>query len=78
MELKLRTIHFLDSGALLVQLEGRAKETPTTKTAVDAARYRVYIPAMQRPDSVGDITALALEAAAQHTRTTRSGVWDKT
>jgi hypothetical protein len=64
MNLEVRTISFLSSGALSVEVNGSSEGTPAGP-ALDVVKLWVYVPEYERKSSIADVMDTALRIARE-------------
>lgn len=65
MDLEVRTISFLSSGALSVEVNGQSAGGAPSGAAIDVVKLWVYIPEYEKKSSVEDIMNTALKLARE-------------
>ncbi len=65
MNLEVRTISFLSSGALSVEVNGETGTGTQTGPALDVAKLWVYIPSYEKNSSIQEIMNTALRIARE-------------
>jgi hypothetical protein len=65
MDLEVRTISFLSSGALSVEVNGGSGGGSPTGAALDVVKLWVYIPAYEKKSSIEEVMNTALRIARE-------------
>jgi hypothetical protein len=65
MDLEVRTISFLSSGALSVEVNGGSAGGSPSGAALDVVKLWVYIPAYEKKSSIEDVMNTALRIARE-------------
>jgi hypothetical protein len=65
MNLEVRTISFLSSGALSVEVNGGLGGSSSDKAALDVVKLWVYIPEYEKKSSIEDVMNQALKVARE-------------
>lgn len=65
MNLEVRTISFLSSGALSVEVNGGLGGTSSDKAALDVVKLWVYIPEYEKKSSIEEVMNAALKVARE-------------
>ncbi|MGH8177299.1 MAG: hypothetical protein ACREV5_13650 [Steroidobacter sp.] len=65
MDLEVRTISFLSSGALSVEVNGGSGGGSPTGPALDVVKLWVYIPEYEKKSSIQDVMNTALKIARE-------------
>jgi hypothetical protein len=68
MDLEVRTISFLSSGALSVEVKGGTAGSAPSGAALDVVKFWVYIPAYEKKASIEDVMNTALRIARESLR----------
>jgi hypothetical protein len=65
MDLEVRTISFLSSGALSVEVNGGLGGGSSNKAALDVVKLWVYIPEYEKKSSIEEVMNAALKVARE-------------